>query len=184
MRQVLCIVAGTLALAAPVALGGGTASAKSPQPTPVKQPTAVGTGGGAATMSPYATQAAIDTLRHGGNAVDGAVAAAAAPGVTEPFVAGPGGGGFFVYYNARNHRVYTIDGREKAPAGATPGMFLGADGKPMDFETAVESGLSVGVPGNVATWGVALRRFGSQKLSRVLRPAVRVAGKGFVLDDA
>src|SRR4051812_44174084 len=175
VRRVLLVGALTFVSAAPVAAA---------KPAPKQQPVAYGRGGGAATMSPYATKAAIDVLRRGGNAVDGAVAAAASLGVTEPFVAGPRGGGFFVYYRARDHRGFTIDGREKAPAAATPGMFLGPDGKPLDFETAVESGKSVGVPGNVATWGVALRRFGSQKLSRVLRPAVRVAGKGFVLDDA
>ena len=175
VRRVLLVGALTFLSAAPVAAA---------KPAPAQQPVAYGSRGGAATMSPYATKAAIRVLRRGGNAVDGAVAAAAALGVTEPFVAGPGGGGFFVYYRARDHRVFTIDGREKAPAGATPGMFLGPDGEPMDFETAVESGKSVGVPGNVATWGVALRRFGSQPLARVLRPAVRVARDGFVLDDA
>src|SRR5690349_11449679 len=153
----LSIVALAFALAVPVALTGGTAGA-APRPvkTPDKQPTAQGSGGGAATMSPYATQTAIDVLKHGGNAIDGAVAAAATLGVTEPFVAGPGGGGFFVYYRARDHKVFTIDGREKAPAGATPDMFL-ENGQPVPFEQAVESGESVGVPGNVATWGVALR---------------------------
>jgi gamma-glutamyltranspeptidase/glutathione hydrolase len=123
-------------------------------------------------------------LEQGGNAVDGAVAAAAALGVAEPFVAGPGGGGFFVYRRARDGKVFTIDGREKAPAGATPDMFLDANGQPEAFETAVESGESVGVPGNVATWGEALRRFGSRPLSAVLRPAERVARRGFVLDQA
>src|SRR5213082_2235034 len=74
-------------------------------------------GGGAATMSPYATSAAIQILKRGGNAVDPAVAAATTLGVTEPFVAGPGGGGYFVYYRAKDHKVFTIHGREKAPAG-------------------------------------------------------------------
>ena len=120
-------------------------------------------------MSPYATRAAIKVLRKGGNAVDGAVAAAAALGVSEPFVAGPGGGGFFVYYRARDHRVFTIDGREKAPSGAKPELFLDANGEPIDFDQAVESGLSVGVPGNVATWGVALDRFGRKGMRSVLR---------------
>ena len=149
-----------------------------------QQPVAYGTGGGAATMSPYATRAAIDVLRRGGNAVDGAVAAAAALGVAEPFVAGPGGGGFFVYYRARDHRVFTIDGREKAPSGATPELFLDAAGKPLPFDEAVESGRSVGVPGNVATWGVALDRFGSRRLGAVLRPAEDLAREGFPLDRA
>ena len=185
LRRALLVVVLMFGAALPVALGEASprASAAGQRP-PAQQPVAEGSGGGAATMSPYATKAAIDVLRRGGNAVDGAVAAAAALGVAEPFVAGPGGGGFFVYYRARDHKVFTIDGREKAPAGAKPDMFLGPDGEPVDFEQAVESGESVGVPGNVATWGVALRRFGSQRLSRLLKPAVRVADKGFVLDDA
>src|SRR3954462_641807 len=178
----LSIGAGVLALAAPVALSGGTAAAKAPERTPDKQPTAVGSGGGAATMSPYATQAAIETRRKGGNAVDGAVAAAATLGVTEPFVAGPGGGGFFVYYRAKDRKVFTIDGREKAPAGAQLNMFLDAAGNPLPFEQAVESGVSVGVPGQVATWGVALQRFGTRSLATVLEPAEDVATKGFPLD--
>jgi gamma-glutamyltranspeptidase/glutathione hydrolase len=169
-----------------VVTGGGAAAQAAvtgPQALP-KQPVAYGTGGGAATMSPYATASAIDVLRHGGNAVDAAVAAAATLGVSEPFVAGPGGGGYFVYYRARDHKVFTIDGREKAPAGAQPDMFLGPDGQPVNFEQAVESGESVGVPGNVATWGVALDRFGSRSLRAVLKPAERVAQQGFELDQA
>jgi gamma-glutamyltranspeptidase/glutathione hydrolase len=166
-------------------VGAGSASAHSsvigPKALP-KQPVAYGSGGGAASMSPYATAAAIQILKHGGNAVDAAVAAATTLGVTEPFVAGPGGGGYFVYYRARDHKVFTIDGREKAPAGATPGMFLDASGNPLPFEQAVESGVSVGVPGQVATWGVALKRFGTMKLAKVLQPAETVADKGFPLD--
>ena len=176
MRRILLVGLGALALAVPV----GTASAAR---VPAQQPVATGTGGGAATMSPYATRAAIRVLEHGGNAVDGAVAAAAALGVAEPFVAGPGGGGFFVYRRASDGKVFTIDGREKAPADAKEDMFL-VNGQPEDFETAVESGKSVGVPGNVATWGVALHRFGTRSLSSVLRPAEDVARRGVVLDAA
>lgn len=149
-----------------------------------QQPVAYGTGGAAATMSPYATAAAIRVLRQGGNAADAAVAAAAALGVSEPFVAGPGGGGYFVYYRARDHKVFTIDGRETAPAGARRDMFLEPNGAPMDFEKAVESGLSVGVPGNVATWGAALERFGTKSLKSVLAPAAEIARRGFRLDAA
>src|ERR1700759_3346236 len=149
-----------------------------------KQPVAYGKGGGAASMSPYATAAAIDVLKKGGNAADAAVPAAAMLGGTEPFVAGPGGGGYFVYYRAKDHKVFVIDGREKAPAGAQPNMFLDANGNPLPFEQAVESGVSVGVPGQVATWGVALKRFGTMKLAKELQPAEAVADKGFPLDTA
>jgi gamma-glutamyltranspeptidase/glutathione hydrolase len=181
-RRLLTLGVGAL-LAAPVAIDAGPAHAAGPRTVP-KQPVAYGSGGGAATMSPYATAAAIRVLRNGGNAVDGAVAAAAALGVSEPFVAGPGGGGFFTYYRARDHKVFTIDGREKAPAGATPSLFLDPSGQPLPFETAVESGRSVGVPGNLATWAVALKHFGSRKLSTLLRPAEDIARKGFPLDTA
>jgi gamma-glutamyltranspeptidase/glutathione hydrolase len=172
-----------LACAALVGVGGASAHPQAQPVAPlVKQPVAYGSNGGAATMSPYATAAAIQILKHGGNAVDAAVAAATTLGVTEPFVAGPGGGGYFVYYSARDRQVYAIDGREKAPAGATPTMFLDANGTPLPFETAVESGVSVGVPGQVATWGVAEDRFGSMSMRKVLEPAEEVADRGFPLD--
>ena len=85
-------------------------------PEPPKTPTAVGSGGSAATVDPLATQTAIDVLRSGGNAVDAAVAAAGVLGVTEPFSCGIGGGGFMVIYDAKHRRVDTIDSREAAPA--------------------------------------------------------------------
>src|SRR5690349_14224159 len=92
----------------PPALAGGV----------LKEPTAIGYGGAVATVDADATAIGLDVLRRGGNAVDAAVAAAAALGVTEPFSAGIGGGGFFVHYDARTGRVSTIDGRETAPATA------------------------------------------------------------------
>src|SRR3954454_10679879 len=186
MRGRICAVCAALCCAgALVAAGSAPARARVTGPTAEpKQPVAYGTGGGAASMSRYGTAAAIKILQQGGNAVDAAVAAATTLGVTEPFVAGPGGGGYFVYYRAKDHKVFTIDGREKAPAGATPTMFEDASGTPLPFEPAVESGVSVGVPGQVATWGVALKRFGRMSLGDVLRPAEAVAGKGFPLDTA
>ena len=92
---------------------------------PVKQPTAVGTGGAAATVDAQGTQAAIDVLRHGGNAVDAAVAAAGVLGVVEPYSCGIGGGGFMTIYSAKDHAVHTIDSRETAPATMGPDAFTG-----------------------------------------------------------
>jgi len=74
-------------------------------------------------MDTDASQAGIDVLKHGGNAIDAAVAAASTLGVTIPFVAGPGGGGFMVIYLARTHQAVTIDGRETCPDACTPTMF-------------------------------------------------------------
>jgi gamma-glutamyltranspeptidase / glutathione hydrolase len=131
-----------------------------------------------------ASQAAIEVLRRGGNAVDAAVAAAAMIGVTEPYSGGIGGGGFFVHYDARTGRVSTLDGRETAPARMRPDSFIDPrTGEPIPFAEAVTSGLSVGVPGTPRTWERALRRWGSMSLADVLTPAIRVAERGFVVDQ-
>jgi gamma-glutamyltranspeptidase/glutathione hydrolase len=115
---------------------------------PAKQTTAVGTGGAVASMDVDASKAGIEVLRRGGNAVDATVATASALGVTIPFVAGPGGGGFMVIYNARTHQVTTIDGRENCPAACTSTMFIDpATGQPMNYTTASDQPLSTGVPG-------------------------------------
>src|SRR5215217_4894907 len=151
---------------------------------PVKQPTATGTGGAMATVDLDASTAAIAVLRRGGNAVDAAVAAAATLGVTEPYSAGIGGGGFLVAYLARQHRVVTIDGRETAPAAFREDSFIDpATGEPIPFAERVTSGLGVGVPGTLATWQRALRHYGTMPLGKALRPAIRVAERGFVVDQ-
>jgi gamma-glutamyltranspeptidase/glutathione hydrolase len=145
-------------------------------------PTAVGTGGAAATVERLATQAAIDTLRRGGNAVDAAVAAAAVLGVTEPFSCGIGGGGFMVLYRADDREITTIDHRESAPAAMQPDSFF-ENGAPLPFDPARYSGLSVGVPGTVLGWAEALERNGTMSLADVLGPAIHVARRGFVVDQ-
>jgi gamma-glutamyltranspeptidase / glutathione hydrolase len=148
-----------------------------------KQAVAVGTGGAVASDDVQATAAGLQVLRRGGNAIDAAVAVAATLGVADPFVAGIGGGGYLVYYNARTHRVSTIDGRETAPQLATADMFIDpATGKPLAFPVAVTSGLSVGVPGTLMTWQNALDRWGTESLAQVLRPAEHVARHGLAVD--
>jgi gamma-glutamyltranspeptidase/glutathione hydrolase len=134
------------------------------------------------TVDPTATAVGLDVLRRGGNAVDAAIAAAATLGVTEPFSAGIGGGGFFVYYDAKRHKVSTIDGREAGPASMTERWFIDPTGKPYPFPEARVSGLSVGVPGTLATWEAAARKWGSRSLGSLLRPAARIADRGFVVD--
>jgi gamma-glutamyltranspeptidase/glutathione hydrolase len=147
-----------------------------------KQPVAEGYGGAVATVDLDASRAALGVLKQGGNAIDAAVAGAAALGVTEPYSAGLAGGGFLVYYDARSGKVSTIDGREKAPRAMTETAFQ-ENGQAIPFDAAVTSGLSAGVPGTLAQWELALRRFGTISLKQALQPAVEIATKGFVVDQ-
>ncbi|MGV9287280.1 gamma-glutamyltransferase [Streptomyces sp. NPDC003719] len=168
--------------AAVVSVGAAAPPAAQHRPATPKAPVAVGYGGAVASVDQDASAAGIEVLRGGGNAVDAAVATAAALGVTEPYSAGIGGGGYFVYYDAKSRTVRTIDGRETAPLTADETLFT-ENGKPLAFADAVTSGLAVGTPGTPATWQTALDRWGSRKLSSVLRPAERLARNGFTVDD-
>ncbi len=150
-----------------------------------KTPTSTGFGGAVTSVDPEASRVGLQVLRRGGNAVDAAVATAAALGVTEPYSSGLGGGGYFVFYDARSGRVHTIDGRETAPRTIPKDAFLDpATGKPYPFTPQlVTSGVSVGVPGTPATWAAALRTWGSYSLRQVLAPAASLARRGFVVDS-
>ena len=168
--------------AATALLAAGAASADAAH-VPAAHPTATGTGGSVASMDASASRAGIDVLKRGGNAVDAAVATASALGVTVPFVAGPGGGGFMVIYNARTHTVTTIDGRETCPQSCTKSLFLNPKThKPMDYVTASDQPLSTGVPSMVATWALAIKRFGRESLKADLRPAISLARHGFAVN--
>jgi gamma-glutamyltranspeptidase/glutathione hydrolase len=152
---------------------------------PPKRAVAIGRGGGVSSVDADASRIGLGVLRRGGNAVDAAIATAAALGVTEPYSAGVGGGGYLVHYDARTGRVHTVDGRETAPGAIPRDAFLDpATGEPYAFTPdLVTSGVSVGVPGTPATWRTALRRWGTRTLDQVLRPSVRLAERGFVVDD-
>jgi gamma-glutamyltranspeptidase/glutathione hydrolase len=168
---------GTLT-AARAAPGGHPGSGQPP-----RDPVATGYGGAVASVSPDATRVGLNVLKHGGNAVDAAVATAAALGVTEPYSAGIGGGGFFVYYDARTHKVSTIDGRESGPAAMTTNFFIDPKtGQPLSFTDGVNSGLSVGTPGTLKTWTTALDRWGTIPLNKALQGGIDVAENGFVVD--
>jgi gamma-glutamyltranspeptidase/glutathione hydrolase len=147
----------------------------------VPQATAQGSGGAAVTADSLATDAAIDALRRGGNAVDGAVAAAGVFSVTDQFSAGIGGGGFMVIRTA-DGEVRTIDHRETAPRAMGPRSFFQGD-RALGFDAARWSGTSAGVPGTIEGWDEALRRYGTFSMARALRPAVRVARQGFRVDE-
>src|SRR5881275_2803266 len=174
---------GSMLFALVALVAGGVKAPAAPQPT--KEAVAIGTGGAVASVDPTATRAGIQILREGGNAVDAAVAANAVLGVTEPFVAGIGGGGFMVVYLAHQHRVVTIDGRETAPQTFPENAFIDpATGKPIPFyPQRVTSGMAVGVPGTLATWAKAATLYGTMPLRRLLQPAIRVARHGFVVDQ-
>lgn len=170
-------------LAAVVSVGAAAPSSSAPPAAPTaKSPVAVGYGGAVSSVDADATAAGIEVLRKGGNAADAAVATAAALGVTEPYSAGLGGGGYFVHYDARTRTVQTIDGRETAPHSADSSLFM-ENGKPLAFADAVTSGLGVGTPGTPATWETALDTWGSRSLRQVLKPAERLARDGFVVDS-
>jgi gamma-glutamyltranspeptidase / glutathione hydrolase len=150
-----------------------------------KQATAVGFGGAVSSVDVDATAAGLSVLRQGGNAVDAAVATAAALGVTEPYSAGIGGGGYFVFYNARTHTVQTLDGRETAPQTMPNNAFIDpSTGRPYNFTPElVTTGVSVGIPGTLATWQTALDRWGTLPLRKALDPGRRIAERGFVVDS-
>jgi gamma-glutamyltranspeptidase / glutathione hydrolase len=195
-RARLTIATTTLAVAlagfvAPSAPADARADAQAGHPgresvhAPPRHATAVGHGGAVTSVDPDATKVGLRVLRRGGNAVDAAVATAAALGLTEPYSSGIGGGGFFTFYNGRTGKVRTIDGRETAPAAMPHDAFIDpATGKPYNFTPElVTSGVSVGVPGTLATWKRALHRWGTWRLGRALKPAIRLARHGFVVDQ-
>ncbi|HET6189302.1 MAG TPA: gamma-glutamyltransferase, partial [Trebonia sp.] len=141
---------------------------------------AVGSGGAVASMDATATQAGIDVLSRGGNAIDAAVATESALGATIPFVAGPGGGGFMVIYLAKTHQVITIDGRENCPAACTTSMFIDpTTGQPLGYDYASDQPLATGVPSMVATWAKAVGLYGRKSLAADLQPAIDAAANGF-----
>ena len=143
-----------------------------------KTPIATGTGGAVATINETASQSALKILNQGGNAIDAAVAAAATLGVTDPFSCGIGGGGFMLIYLAKEKRFVVLDHRETAPASVRPDIFT-ENGKAIEWEDAVSSGRSVGVPGTVRAWDEALKRYGSMQFKQVLAPAIQTAEQGF-----
>jgi gamma-glutamyltranspeptidase/glutathione hydrolase len=181
VRRLPAVLAASLLAAALAALPAAASAAGSPGKVgPVKEPVAVGTGGAVASMDLNASEAGIQALRHGGNAIDAAVATESALGVTIPFVAGPGGGGFMVIYLAKTHQVVTIDGRENCPAACTTTMFIDPKtGQPYGYDYASDQPLATGVPSMVATWAKAIDRYGRRNLAADLQPAIGIADHGF-----
>jgi len=134
-----------------------------------------------AAADPLAVEAGLDILREGGSAVDAAIAVSMTLGLVEPESSGVGGGGLLVHYRARDRAIEAFDGREWAPMGARPDMFLQGDGQPMPFEIGQASGLSIGTPSLVAMLAMAHDSHGRLPWSRLMQPAIRLAEGGFVI---
>lgn len=126
----------------------------------------------------YATLAGLEVLREGGNAIDAAVTVGFTLAVTFPRAGNLGGGGFMLIRLAETNEVIALDYREKAPKAATKDMFLDKDGN-VDKEKSRNSILAVGVPGTVAGLTLALEKYGTISLKRALKPAIKLAEKGF-----
>jgi gamma-glutamyltranspeptidase/glutathione hydrolase len=134
-----------------------------------------------AAANPLAAEAGLQVLKAGGSAADAAVAIQAVLGLVEPQSSGLAGGAFMTFYDARTHKVIAYDGRETAPAGTRPDLFLDASGQPLPFFTAVLSGRSTGAPGVVALLAQAQKEHGRLKWSALFGGAERLAEEGFVV---
>ncbi|HEY5722188.1 MAG TPA: gamma-glutamyltransferase [Allosphingosinicella sp.] len=130
---------------------------------------------------PRAAEAGRDILRQGGSAADAVLATMLALTVVEPQSSGIGGGSFTVYHDSKTGKVSTYDGREEAPAAASPSYFLGPDGKPRDHDEAIPGGLSVGVPGNIRQLELVHERHGKLPRAALFAPAIRLAREGFAI---
>lgn len=172
-------------------LAGGTFSAVANPP--VAPPVSYGveedvfhpvraTQGMVASVDATATQVGVDILKQGGNAVDAAVAVGYALAVTHPQAGNLGGGGFMLL-RTKDGATTAIDFREMAPAGATRDMFLDEQGNP-DSKKSLTSPLASGTPGTVAGLSLALEKYGSLPLNSVVRPAIKLAQEGFIVNDA
>jgi len=141
----------------------------------------VGRNGLVVAANPLAAEAGLEMLKSGGNAVDAVVATAFALNAAEPFASGIGGGGFMVIYLARAQKATVINYREKAPQGASPTMFSDKGEEEGMWREA--TGLAVAVPGALAGWDLALRKYGTVSLAKAAARAVEIADKGYAVSQ-
>ncbi|AHE56540.1 gamma-glutamyltransferase [Sphingomonas sanxanigenens] len=135
-------------------------------------------GGVASAADPRAAAAGQEILRKGGSAADAAMAMMLALTVVEPQSSGIGGGGFLVHHDGTSGMIETIDGREAAPASASPALFLGPEGRPLPFGQAFPGGKSVGVPGNIRLMALTHQKWGKLPWADLFQPAIRLAEEG------
>lgn len=134
-----------------------------------------------AAAHPLAVDAGYEVLRRGGTAMDAAVAVQLVLGLVEPQSSGIGGGAFVLHYSAADRRVRAYDGRETAPAAATPDRFAGFAAPPDGFVDAMLSGKAVGVPGALAVLELAHRNHGRLDWAALAAPAITLAEHGFAI---
>src|SRR5438132_7290733 len=132
-----------------------------------------------ATANPLSTEAGFRILRRGGTAIDAAIASQLVLNLVEPQSSGIGGGAFMVHYQGKTKKLSAYDGRETAPAAATPERFLDANGQPLKFLDAVVGGRSVGVPGTLRVLELAHQRHGKLPWATLFRPAIALSERGF-----
>ncbi len=166
-----------LALAAPITL---VSCATAPTAPPQEAAPASSPLGVVSSADPRASEAGAEMLRRGGSATDAAIATMLALTVVEPQSSGIGGGGFYLR-GSPDGAVVTLDGRETAPAAATPDWFLDEEGNPLPFPDAVLTGLSIGVPGNISLAAEAHERYGKLEWAELFEPAIALAEEGWEL---
>lgn len=132
-----------------------------------------------AAANPHAVDAGYEILAQGGTAADAALAVQTVLNLVEPQSSGIGGGVFILYWDASTSTLHTIDGRETAPASATPGRFLDADGKKLGWWDAVVGGQSVGVPGTIRALEITHKLFGRQSWAAGFDRAIELSENGF-----
>ena len=129
-----------------------------------------------------ASDAGVEMLEKGGNAVDAAVATAFAISVVEPFSAGIGGGGFLLLRLSETGEIRALDFRERAPMGASRDMYLDQKGEPIP-RASLDGHLAVGVPGTVAGLYEIQQQYGKLPWQATLEPAIRFAERGFLVGE-
>lgn len=169
-----------LATAATLTLGGCAGGLPGATAVPAVEVAPRAVGPFVAAANPLAVEAGMRVLNAGGSAVDAAVAVQAVLGLVEPQSSGLGGGAFMMVFDAATGEVTSYDGRETAPAAATPELFY-ENGRPLGFGDAVLSGRSTGAPGVVAMLGMAQKAHGRLPWSALFDDAERLARDGFTV---
>jgi len=132
-----------------------------------------------AAANPHAAKAGLEMMRAGGSAVDAAIATQLVLGLVEPESSGIGGGAFMLVYDPKTKQTTSFDGREMAPASATPTMFLDANGAPRTKPDAIPGGLSVGIPGVIKMLWLAHQKYGKLPWAKLFEPAIKLSDDGF-----